>query len=322
MLKLSCLLATTFLFLTPSALAEDQSVVVPLNVSFVGPVSFNQAFDEVRYNILCIGLIHCGSPTLNGISLSYISTTTQDDMNGIQASMVSNVSGGTGRGLQASFISNVAWNNFYGVQSSFVNTIHGKESIAVQGGMVNVIDREENDDKSPEESKENFNLQIGLVNYSDNPNTATLGFLNLVKGGRFALQLSKGAFGINRLAVVTGGKYFYTIMGFDTDAVNSNKRQYGSTGWDQLGIGVSLPLHDHLHGRLDLSTYTPSGSGWDEGTLLSAMVEYQGHPMLSLHVGVERFRFRHSRWDSKISQARTRYDMTVGTSINLTGFWK
>lgn len=346
------------LCLALSASFSTSTFAAPINLSLIGPVSSDSLFGSSETTNLCLGALHCGSENLAGLSISIGANTVQKAFRGVAIALAANVVQTDAKGLEISYLSNMNFGSFTGMQISGINFAFGESVNGLQAGfLANIGSAEvrgiqlslltnvqsnavsgiqfsllnaafpgsEEKDEQKDKTGDFPLLQFGALNISTQSNTVPVGFLNFVKGGRFDLSLDTGVFGMNRLALNQGGKYFYTIITLDSSDLNPTKHDLLHRRRPfirDLGFGLVYPINENINARLERIGHSPTYYERDSGTLWRLLAEYRLDNSYSVHAGVDHFRFKHNEWTRELSSSRVNVAVTAGVSLNLLGWWK
>ncbi len=349
-------LAFVLLIFAFRLLADEAEVPVerevPLTLSLVGPISSNFGKYEQTNSYFCLGLISCSTATSYVMSLTpYGINITEYDMEGLALSTYGNYAMRNVRGVQLSVIANTAARRMQGLQISFVNLVFqeslmgmqlgafnmnfgktmgaqlglfnytNEETSGLQLGVVNTIGGSSTEDGA------DFAVQYGFFNYSDQPGVVPIGIFNIVRGGRFQLELNYAALGVPRIDFIMGSNYFYSMFSLDSYSISPvDKKESTNTSAvaEGFGLGAAMPVAPGFHIRLESRQYFPTKSRMDRSRVVRALVEKEWSYGLAFSIGFEKYRFMERRInrstyaENKPDQATS---LTAGVSVNLIEGW-
>lgn len=303
------------------------------NISILGPVSTN-GIDYDRTSVeLCIGLIACSARSLDGLGISYIYNSSVEDMTGLAAAGVGNLSRGNGTGIHFGLFTNVTLGNFNGLQLSMLNVttgnaltglqlgyanyMHGNVT-GLQTGFLNVI--------GGVNPNSDFAVQTGFINFSNQAHVIPIGFLSIVRGGRFSVGLDRDALGFNRFPILIGSRYFFTTFEYRASNLNPNQDETNPRNFVRgIGLGGAIPVTEEILGRFEYIYYTPTGWRSDSSNVIRVVGEYEMSPYLAFHAGLENLGFifdKYERTSLVSDNPDSSTSLTAGFSFNLLGWWR
>ncbi len=208
--------------------------------------SLNLFAGESHYlNGVAIGGLNIVEDKMAGVAFGYLSNYIQGDARGAAFSSFFNYSLGSFTGVQFSLVNyNESW--VKGVQVSLVN--HALDVKGTQLGLVNIA----NNINGAQLGLVNISsgkvsgTQIGLVNIADE-NDVPIGLVNIIKNGRFNIDIWIDETAYRFIGFKMGGKYFYTHLFFGNSFDNSNYAAYG------FGLGGNIQLSEKLFLQPEIS---------------------------------------------------------------------
>lgn len=224
-------------------------------------------------------------------------------MHGMQLAAV-NASGDKTKGVQAAFFANVSAEAVTGLQLSILNIAGGEDS---EGAAA---------------------VQLGFINVSNQSRVIPVGFINIVRGGRFSLDLNRDILGFQNIALVTGSRYFYSIFDLDSRGINPSKREsyhQSASLFRSLGFGAAAPINDKTSLNLEWISYSPTNFERDGVTIWKLKAEFSPRPYFGYYAGVEQLYFdKEAKYRSSVLSAfpKEMYSLTAGVVFNLMAWWQ
>ncbi len=324
---------TVLLALLTSA-QESEAHSVPATISLFGPLSSNGTAYDQTASSFCIGLINCAHLEIHGISAAYGYNQTKTDLTGVGIGGVGNFVGGNSYGVEFGFVTNINGGHMYGLQLSLINVVQdhvygaqmgflnfsGENVGGLQFGAANII-------LAQDEGGE-FAVQFGLLNVSNQERVIPIGFLSLARGGRLSMEFSWDSVGYGRVTLLSGSRYFYTILDCDSRELNPGKLESYHRERPFIRsatFGAAFPIGPHTNVRLEDVAYSPTWYARDALRGYRVVGEFAPSPYFSYHAGLERLAFREPsrrRSDSLASKPDRFFSLTAGVSVNALGWWK
>jgi hypothetical protein len=209
-----------------------------------------------------------------GAQLSHIWNHISGNLQGIQWALGINSVGENHQGISVSLLSNLCGGQQQGIQWT-LGYNYAYRSNGIQIGAVNWADA-------------GGNLQIGLFNYSGNPDVKPLGLVNIVPRGYQKLELWFNELLSYNLAWKMGGERFYSMLSVGTNPHQADR--FWSFGW---GFGWHFQHSNRFYTDVDMLTSSLQINEWlslESGkvTLLNQLRMFCGFkvkPSLAFFVG-------------------------------------
>ena len=227
------------------------------------------------------------------------------------------------RGWQFAYFFNYSY-GLKGIQTAVVN-INGDYANGVQIGLYNDVGTLQKGfqlgflNLIHDESEASQPYQIGLVNYSDDPNSLPLGFLNLIKGGRFDLELSRDFLGFNRTAILSGNKRFLFRLFVPSSIIpfnNSDHKVYG------VGLALRFGIMDSINLGLDHNILYYNDLKVNRVSEWESRLEWEVNHTLRPWVGVAYMIYEDKYRRNYLPEESELVGINFGVNLNLISFWK
>lgn len=184
------------------------------------------------------GLVNQVGGTVKGVQLAGLANANLASLNGFQGAGLGNFTLKEVEGVQAAGLFNIGISSISGAQlAGLINYAH-RDIDGLQAGVIGNVARNVN------------GLQLGLFNYADSVQGASIGLFSFVRKGYHTLEIGSDEIYPTNIALRSGTRSFYTML-----TAGIRPEQADSTTWSfGYGIGTSPRLGAKVFLNIELSS--------------------------------------------------------------------
>jgi hypothetical protein len=206
---------------------------------------FNTAWGDVR-GLQFGGLFNMAGGNIRGLQMAGIFDSAGGDVSGLQVSGIFGYAGGNFQGAQVSGIASYTHGDFFGLEFAGMFNYAGESFRGVQAGLVNIAAADMRGLQFGLYNQGGGDVQIGLVNISDNESSFPIGIVNIVKDGILSPVLWYDSMNFANIGLKSGSKHIYTLVSAGTRSAGSkfgaDRNRDDSILVYRVGLGIEIPL--------------------------------------------------------------------------------